>query len=316
MCSVSHVRQFLLLVLLPIFIVAAQDVPCGTTGYHDQLNVSWFMGNFFYNGSPTLNLCASYCKKNQSCKAFRYSNWRDADAQYCEFFATSIAPNFKLDARSPYSYYDVGCVLPPFEDPVTTPSVSTLISSITVVSTLIETLTSPTSITILSTLIETLTSSTSITVVSTSSTTVTSSTSITFIYPVTVLRMSTVTRSVLPLPAPTRTVTTTFTPTSSTDAIRQQAQLQPGTVYSTTTQTLPAQTVTVQFPVRTTITSTFIRTTTRIVAPPLRPTQTVTQFSTRTVFATPLNIQMTGTVTRTVTVTQPSVLRSLLGIGW
>jgi hypothetical protein len=53
---------------------------------HETLMTN-YMGNFFYRGPDTFALCASYCKSDPTrCKAFRYSYWADADAQYCESY--------------------------------------------------------------------------------------------------------------------------------------------------------------------------------------------------------------------------------------
>ncbi|KAH6642057.1 hypothetical protein C7974DRAFT_372050 [Boeremia exigua] len=110
---------------------AAQSNMCGTLGYHEQTKSSYFMGNFFHNGiTSTLGLCAAYCKKDARCKTFRYSYWSDADAQYCEFFSTTVALNFTVDRTSPYSYYDIGCSFPPFEETRTTVTyIATIVST-------------------------------------------------------------------------------------------------------------------------------------------------------------------------------------------
>ncbi|KAF2627303.1 hypothetical protein BU25DRAFT_61170 [Macroventuria anomochaeta] len=49
MVSVSGVSCFLLVLLSSIFCAIAQDSICGTLDYHDEVNLSYYMGNFFYN---------------------------------------------------------------------------------------------------------------------------------------------------------------------------------------------------------------------------------------------------------------------------
>lgn len=63
----------------------AQSLLCGTLGYHNE-NVSYYMGNFFYNALSSFTLCAAFCVQDDRCQGFRYSYWDDADTQYCEFF--------------------------------------------------------------------------------------------------------------------------------------------------------------------------------------------------------------------------------------
>jgi hypothetical protein len=63
----------------------------GTIGIHDDSKISYYMGNFFYEGPSTFTLCASYCRKDvPKCKSFRYSYWADSAAQYCEFFDNGL----------------------------------------------------------------------------------------------------------------------------------------------------------------------------------------------------------------------------------
>jgi hypothetical protein len=69
---------------------AIADDICGAVGYHDPDKISYYMGNFFYKGPTTFALCASYCMKDDPCKAFRYSYFSDAAAQYCEFFDNGL----------------------------------------------------------------------------------------------------------------------------------------------------------------------------------------------------------------------------------
>jgi N-acetylneuraminic acid mutarotase len=64
----------------------AQSLICGTLGYHDNNNISYYGGNFFYGTQSSFTICAAYCKQDQSCKGFRYSYWSDSGSQYCEFF--------------------------------------------------------------------------------------------------------------------------------------------------------------------------------------------------------------------------------------
>lgn len=91
MVSTSGVRRFLLVILSFALSAAAQgNLICGSVGYHDEVNLSYYMGNFFYNGLTSFTLCAAYCQKDSRCEAFRYSYWSDADAQYCEFFNTDM----------------------------------------------------------------------------------------------------------------------------------------------------------------------------------------------------------------------------------
>jgi hypothetical protein len=60
---------------------------CGLVGIHNETLMTNYMGNFFYRGPDIFGLCASYCKSDPTrCKAFWYSYWADADAQYCEFY--------------------------------------------------------------------------------------------------------------------------------------------------------------------------------------------------------------------------------------
>ena len=71
-------------------LVAAANV-CGLVGIHNDTLISYYMGNFFYKGPTTFALCAAYCKTDPTkCKAFRYSYWSDAQAQYCEFFDNGL----------------------------------------------------------------------------------------------------------------------------------------------------------------------------------------------------------------------------------
>ncbi|KAF1352878.1 hypothetical protein EJ07DRAFT_158902 [Lizonia empirigonia] len=110
--------------LLSLSSFASAELICGTLGYHNETALSYYMGNFFYNGLSTFTLCAAWCKQDTKCEAFRYSYWMDSNAQYCEFFNTSIDRSFTADSTSLYYYYDIGCNFPEFETPVT--SFSTL----------------------------------------------------------------------------------------------------------------------------------------------------------------------------------------------
>lgn len=64
---------------------------CAAVGLHNETKISYYMGNFFFKGPTTFALCAAYCKSDPAkCKAFRYSFWSDANAQYCEFFDNGL----------------------------------------------------------------------------------------------------------------------------------------------------------------------------------------------------------------------------------
>ncbi|KZM27508.1 hypothetical protein ST47_g1379 [Ascochyta rabiei] len=97
MVSISNVTHSLF-TLLSLASFASAELICGTLGYHNETNLSFFMGNFFYNGLTSFTMCAAYCQQDEQCEAFRHSYWDDADAQYCEFFDTSLK---KLDKDKP-----------------------------------------------------------------------------------------------------------------------------------------------------------------------------------------------------------------------
>ena len=88
MVSISGATRFLFAFWSISSLASAQI--CGTLGYHNATNLSYYMGNFFYNGLSTFTLCAAYCQQDTQCEAFRYSYWSDANAQYCEFFNTRM----------------------------------------------------------------------------------------------------------------------------------------------------------------------------------------------------------------------------------
>ncbi|KAF2025197.1 hypothetical protein EK21DRAFT_24078, partial [Setomelanomma holmii] len=88
---------------------------CGKVGIHNDIKISYYMGNFFYKGPTTFALCAAYCKQDAAkCKSFRYSYWSDGPSQYCEFFDNGLDGNFIEDSTQPYWYYDIGCAFPAY----------------------------------------------------------------------------------------------------------------------------------------------------------------------------------------------------------
>lgn len=322
MISPHHVSHpFLLLLLLRVLSTVAQSsLVCGTIGYHDEVNVSNYMGNFFYRGLTSFTLCAAYCKKDPRCEYFRYSYYSDADSQYCEFFNIDMSvlqspdvsganiystANFTVDSTSPFYYYDVGCAFPLFEEPVTVTSISTL-AAITVTSTQ------------LATIISTLPAVTKTSTVAGAA----------------VITTQTTTQT---LPAQTRTVTAPVYLTTTLTAV-QNVTPQTSTVYYpvtttisglartitasymstatayvyvTSTRTLPAQTSTVYYAVTSTATSTAVYYLTATLtatitaqaqatqAPSPPPPQTITRISTRTYLSTTTDVRYLRTVTAT-----------------
>lgn len=74
--------------ILCIISSASAALICGSLGFHNETNISFYMGNFFYDSPSTFTLCAAFCKKDTRCQAFRYSG--DGTNQFCEFFDTSL----------------------------------------------------------------------------------------------------------------------------------------------------------------------------------------------------------------------------------
>ena len=93
--------------------IKARADSCGVHGY-DKSNAYSYDGS---GATATLSACGAACKADTQCKSFGFGG------SECLLYAKTVAENVNVDATSPYSFFDVGCLT------TTTTSSTTLTTS-------------------------------------------------------------------------------------------------------------------------------------------------------------------------------------------